>query len=62
MQPQSFNVLNAIAQGMKKEEKDPRIKLNATKALQNSLKFVQENFKRDVRPSAAVLARLAPLV
>jgi hypothetical protein len=49
LQPKATIILNAIAQGMYKEQTNNAIKLAATRALANALEFTRENFAKEVR-------------
>ncbi|CAO3590196.1 unnamed protein product [Absidia cylindrospora] len=44
---QSNEILTAVVQGARKEEENDDVRLEATKALYNSLEFVKDNFERE---------------
>ncbi|CAO3614146.1 unnamed protein product [Cunninghamella blakesleeana] len=44
---QSNEILTAVVQGARKEETNLEVRLEATKALYNSLEFVKDNFERE---------------
>ncbi|KAI8092520.1 armadillo-type protein [Halteromyces radiatus] len=44
---QSNEILTAVVQGARKEEQNNEVRLEATKALYNSLEFIKDNFERE---------------
>ncbi len=48
MASQSNAILTAVAEGAKKEQSSPEVRLAALQALINSLSFIKQNFEREV--------------